>query len=201
MIRFHCPLCGKKLKVAEANAGKPITCRGCRQRRVAPEASEGPETGADGGLARPAQRADGDQAPGFFAGMSGRMRRGVILLAVAAPLGLLLGILQPFLPGGGGVSDTAAQCVTVLSLCSVALLFTILYGQGTGCPSCGRWWSRMRYGTELADREVFDRKGVSFGKSRLRTTYVCKECGHRWQVTETEEYRAPAAGELHRPGR
>jgi len=182
MIRFHCPLCGKKLKVAEANAGKPITCRGCRQRRVAPEESEGPETGAGGGPARPAQPADGDQAPGFFAGMSGWMRWGVILLAVAAPLGLVLG-------------------VTALSLCSIALLFTILYGQGTGCPSCGRWWSRMRYGTELVDREVFDRKGAPFEKSRLRTTYVCKECGHRWQVAETDEYRAPATRELHRPGR
>jgi DNA-directed RNA polymerase subunit RPC12/RpoP len=200
VIRFRCPSCGNRLKVTGEKAGRPVTCPGCRERCVVPAESDGPETGGDGGPAVTSRCAEADQAPGLFAGMSRRVRRGVALLAVAAPLGLLLGVLHPLLPGGAGVSDAAAQWAMILGMCSLTALFTILYGQGTGCPSCGMWWSRMKYGTELAEREVVDKRGVSFGKSLLRITYVCKECGHRWQVSETEEYRVPAVGQPHRHG-
>jgi hypothetical protein len=186
MIRFHCPKCGKRLKVTEANAGKLITCPGCGERCVAAAESDGPGTGGEGGTAVPSGCADAGQASGFLAGMSGRMRWGVALLAGAAPLGLLLGVLHSLLPSGAGISDATAGVTMVVGLSSFALLFTVLYGQATGCPSCGRWWSRTKYGTDLADQEVMDRRGVSVVKSLLRTTYACKECGHRWQVTETE---------------
>jgi len=201
VIRFRCPSCGHRLKVTGEKAGRPVTCPGCRERCPAPAEPDGPDTGGDGGPARPSGRADAEQAPGLFAGMSRRLRWGVALLAVAAPVGLLLAVLHLLLPGGAGVGDAAAGWAMLLAMCSLAVLLTILYGQGTGCPSCGRWWSRLKYGTDLAEREVVDRKGVSFGKSLLRTTYVCKECRHRWQVTETDEHRAPAAGQPPRPGR
>src|SRR5262249_49143774 len=161
-------------RATEANAGRPVTCPGCGERCVAGE-SDGPGTGAGGGPAQPSRRSDADQAPGFLAGMSVRMRWGVALLAGAAPLGLVLGGLRSVLPSGAGVSDATAGVTMVVGLSSFALLFTVLYGQGTGCPSCGRWWSRTKYGTDLADQEVMDRRGVSVVKSLLRTTYVCKE--------------------------
>ena len=159
MIRFRCPSCGTMLKVTGEKAGRPVTCPGCRERCPAPAGSDGPDTGRDGGPARPSGRADADQSPGLFAGMSRRLRWGVALLAVAAPVGLLLAVLHTLLPGGAGVSDAAAGWAMLLAMCSCAVLLTILYGQGTGCPSCGRWWSRLRYGTDLEEREVADRGG------------------------------------------
>ncbi len=200
MIRFRCPQCGKMLKVNEENAGRTFTCPRCRERCVAAAEPDGPEDDW-GGPARPSRCADADQAPGLFAGMSRRVRWAVALLAVAAPVGLLLGVLHQLLPGGAGVGDAGAGWAVMLATCSLTALLAILYGHGTGCPSCGMWWARIKYGTELTEREGVERGGVSFAKSLLRTTYVCKECGHRWQVTETDEYRAPAVGQPHRPGR
>jgi DNA-directed RNA polymerase subunit RPC12/RpoP len=186
MIRFPCPLCGKMLKVTEDKAGKPVVCPRCDERCVVPAESSTP---VDEGSAEPARRfqaADLDEAPGLFWSMPGGLRWAVISVAAAGVLGLLLAVLSPLLFGGGATSHLAL----VTALCSFVLLCVILHGHGTGCPGCRKWWSRTRVSTEFVDREVFDKGGVPFARSVYKTTYACTDCGRRWSVTDTEEFKA-----------
>jgi DNA-directed RNA polymerase subunit RPC12/RpoP len=195
VIRFRCPLCGKTLKASEEKAGKPVTCPRCGEPCMVPVGAGALEAGGDAGPGGPPRQEAPDEAPpGLFAGMSRRVRCAAALLALAAPLGLLLAALRPPLPGGGHVGDAGAHAAVVLGACALVLLLAVLYGQGTSCPSCRRWWARAKSGTEFVGRELVDRDGVPFGRSLYRTTYLCSECGHSWRVTDAEEYPAPAAG-------
>jgi hypothetical protein len=108
-------------------------------------------------------------------------------------------IVFPLLPDVDGAPSWAFP----VALFSFLLLAGILYGHATGCPSCGRWCSRIRVESEFVDREVLekDNSDVPLGRSRYRTTYSCGGCKHRWTVTETEEYRAPVRRPSQRPGR
>jgi DNA-directed RNA polymerase subunit RPC12/RpoP len=186
MIRFPCPLCGKMLKVAEDSAGKPVVCPRCGERCVVPAAGSAP---ADEGSTEPARRlqaADLDEAPGLFWSMPTTMRLAVIVVAAMGTLGFLLAIFSSLLFDMGPASHLAL----VTALCSFVLLCVILHGHGTGCPNCGKWWSRTRISKEFVDREVFDKGGVPFARSLYKTTYACTDCGRRWSVAETEEYQA-----------
>jgi hypothetical protein len=119
--------------------------------------------------------------------MSRPTRWAVALLTAATAGGLLLALLQPL--------------AGVAAACSFVLLCVALHGHGTGCPSCRKWWSRQRVGAEFVGREVFDRGGATFARSRRRMIYWCEGCGHRWSVDEAEEFRADRADPLRRGGR
>jgi DNA-directed RNA polymerase subunit RPC12/RpoP len=179
MIRFDCPLCGKVLKSAEDQAGRAVACPRCGERCLVPA----------GGNAEPAEfPAEPDEAPGLLpsllSGLSSPARCALGLLAVAVVLGLALALLHPLL--------------AAVPACSFVVACVILHGRSTGCPSCRKWWSRAMVGTEFLDREVFERGGSTFARSRSRTTYACGDCGHRWSEDEEEEFPAKAPGDLLR---
>jgi hypothetical protein len=115
--------------------------------------------------------------------MSLKVRSVVALVAGVGALGLLLQVR-------GGVGATGPW-PALLVVCSGLLLLVILYGQGTSCPACARWWVRTEVQTEFVDREVFDKGGVPFGRSHYRTTYACRCCRHQWSMEHAEEYREP----------
>jgi phage FluMu protein Com len=198
VIHFRCPLCGKGLKAAEDRAGTPVACPRCKELFVIPAAGHAPENGGDDEAAAPPRHADADEAPGLFSGMSRRVRWAAGSLAAGVPLGLLLAAAHDFLPGG--ISSVVAHVAMTSAVVSFLLLCAVLYGQGTSCPSCGKWWSRAKLGKEFVDREVLEKENTCVAKSLYRTTYRCESCGHRWRVSEAEEYQmsAPAHPQRHR---
>ncbi|MFO0843588.1 MAG: hypothetical protein U0797_14500 [Gemmataceae bacterium] len=127
--------------------------------------------------------------------MSLWVRCAASVLAMIAAACLLAVATHPLLPEWAFPDELTGPWVGWLSASCFLLLGVIFYGQATGCPSCGKWWSRERAGKEFLGREVFDKGGVPYGKSTYRTTYLCSSCRHRWSVDETEEYRASAAGQ------
>jgi hypothetical protein len=127
--------------------------------------------------------------------MSRPVRWAVFLVSGVGALSLALAVLAPRPPGSGDVVSSAVVVVP----CCIVLLLVILYGHGTGCPLCGRWWARTRVETEFVGREVFDRRGVPFGRSLYRTTYQCASCRRRWSTTHTEEYKEPHRERRPRP--
>jgi phage FluMu protein Com len=197
VIHFRCPLCGKTLKVAEGRAGRSVTCPQCKERSVAPAESHDSGNGKNAEASGPSSHADSDEAPGLFSGMSPRVRWAAAVLAAGIPLGLLLVALSQFLPGGGSSKVTGHLAMTLAAV-SFLLLAVILYGQGTSCPSCGKWWSKAKLGKEFVEREVFERGDTLVGKSLYRTTYRCANCGHKWRVSEEEEYQMSAPGHPQR---
>jgi hypothetical protein len=188
VIRFRCPVCGKSLKAPPDKAGRSMICPRCDERSVIPH-DPGSSNDGDGLQARVA-----DPPAGLFVGMSPRVRWATMLVAGVGALALLL-MLLPLVPGVGVRSSPPGT--GLVATCAFLLLAVILYGQGTGCPCCGKWWSRSRLEKEFVDREVFDKDGVPFGRSRYRTTYICGECGGRWSETEEDEYQAPTPRSRH----
>jgi hypothetical protein len=91
--------------------------------------------------------------------------------------------------GVGLVSLALTGWAQVLVPASVLVLLVMLYGHGTGCPSCGRWWARRKVEMEFVGREVFDKGGVPFARATYQTTYRCQSCRHRWSVASTDEYK------------
>jgi hypothetical protein len=197
VIHFRCPVCGKMLKVAEGRAGRPVTCPECKERSVVPAGGHASGNEGDAEASGPPRHADADEAPGLFSGMSRRVRWAAGLLAAGIPLGLLLAALTLLLPGGG-ISNVSAHIGMTLAVVSFVLLFVVLYGQGTSCPSCGKWWSRAKVEKEFVDREVVEKGDTLVGKSLYRTTYRCETCGHKWRVSEAEEYQMSAPGHPQR---
>lgn len=191
MIRFKCPLCGKVLKVGEEKAGSAVVCPRCEERSVAPV---GAGVGASAGCDEGSSRQDAwhpDWLGGLFSGMSPLVQCVVAVVACVGACSILLPLLSGLLPFHGGVIRATSSWSVVLGSCSVVILLVILYGQGTACPCCRKWWAQTKVGTEFVDREVFDKEGVPFGKSLYRTTYQCAACQHRWSVTEADESREP----------
>lgn len=186
MVRFPCPTCGKMLRAQEEKAGRSGACPRCGEQVVTPGGSP-PE--ADG--ERPEETAE---PAGLLASMSLRVRCAVWALALVGVFGLLVTAVRPLLPGEI-LFGAAASWALVVSLCCLTLLGVVFHGHGTGCPSCGMWWTKERAGKEFLGREVFDKAGVPYGKSTYRTTYLCSSCKHTWSMNETEEYRASAAGQ------
>jgi hypothetical protein len=120
--------------------------------------------------------------------MSSRVRWAVVLVAGAGAGGLLLPALAPLLSLPRSVAASTTDWAVPLVACSIVLLFAILHGHATGCPACGKWWSRALVENSFVAQERFDRGGVPFGRSLFQTTYQCGGCGHRWSVTNAEEY-------------
>ena len=77
---------------------------------------------------------------------------------------------------------------------SGAWFLAILHGHATGCPACGRWWSRVVTKQEWVTRAAFDESGAPCERTVDRTTYRCAGCGHSWSVTDAGEYRQPGRG-------
>jgi DNA-directed RNA polymerase subunit RPC12/RpoP len=187
MVRFPCPTCGKVLRAQDDKAGRSGVCPRCGERVVAPG---GAPPQADSGTGE-----SSGEPQGLLAGMSLRVRCVASVLALVAVFGMLAIVSHPLLPEGAFPGEFAGPWTVWLSASSFMMLGVIFYGQATGCPSCGRWWSRERAGQEFLGREVFDKEGVPYGRSTYRTTYLCSSCQHRWSVDETEEYRASSAGQ------
>lgn len=198
MIHFRCSLCGKKLRVPERKAGKTIACPVCDGRTVVPAVGEdSTDAPPDDAVTQPDAR-EQERAPGPFSGVSRGMRWAAGSVAAVGLLALLLAIIRPPLPGVGGAFD--ARWGLLLAGCSFVLFATILHGEVTGCPSCRKWWSRVRVESEFLDRETFEKGGAPYARSLYRTTYACGDCHHRWKVTESEEYRATAGDMSRVPG-
>src|SRR5262249_3513417 len=124
---------------------------------------------------------------GIVQGMSQRVRWAVGLVAA-------VGVLSLLLPVVGGLPEAVAPWALPVTICSLILLLAILHGHATGCPACGRWWSRTVIEKGLVDREVFDKDGFPVGCSISRSTYQCGGCRHRWSVMESEQDQKPAHG-------
>jgi hypothetical protein len=118
------------------------------------------------------------------------------LVAGAAAVSLLAS-LSRFLPVTPGVAE-AADWAMPLAAFLIVLLLALIYGHATGCPACGRWWSRAEVVGRSVGRKVFVNEGVPFEKLPP-TTYQCVGCGHRWFVTDRVEFRTPARDRPRRP--
>jgi hypothetical protein len=123
--------------------------------------------------------------------MSRGIQCAVALVAGVGAFTLLLPVLSPLLLSRESVPETIVPWAVILAPCSLVILLAILYGQGTACPCCRKWWVRAEVETEFVDREVFDKGGVLSAKSLYRTTYQCAACRHRWSVMQADEYREP----------
>jgi hypothetical protein len=117
--------------------------------------------------------------------MSSRERWCVVLVAGAGASCLLL----------------PADWAVPLALCSAIVLLAILHGHATGCPACGKWWSKAEVEKRLVAQAGFDEGGIPVEKPLDRTTYQCSGCGYRWSVTDTLESRGPFWGRPQPPGR
>ncbi len=193
MIRFHCPLCDKTLKAPDEKAGTAVVCPRCNERSVVPAESSAngaaarpPDSGASG---RAAARRHGDQALWLLSGMGPGTRWAAGLAACVGLLSLLAAMVVPSVPALAAGTDGAKFGAMLLVPSSAIVLLAVLYGHGTGCPSCGRWWARRVIEKDFVDRAVFDKGGVPFARSTYRTTYECDSCGHRWSATSTDEYK------------
>jgi hypothetical protein len=163
MIRFRCPLCDNTLKASDEKAGAAVVCPRCNERSVVPAESSAtgptrrpPETEASG---RAAAHRHGEQALSLLSGMGPGTRWAGGLAACVGVLSLLLAIVVPSVPALAAGTDAAKLGAMILVPCSAIVLFTVLYGHGTGCPSCGQWWARRVVEKEFVDREVFDKGG------------------------------------------
>lgn len=122
--------------------------------------------------------------------MSPRVRFLVAVVAGVGILSLLLAVVGPLVPPLTSIADRARHAAVPLVPASAIAVLAILYGHGTSCPLCGRWWARKETQTEFVDREVFEKEGVPFARSTYRTSYHCESCRHSWSVYSTEESRA-----------
>jgi DNA-directed RNA polymerase subunit RPC12/RpoP len=179
MLRFPCPVCGKSLKVPEEATGKSVRCPRCRERTtVRPDVPAAAAT---------LRADDAHHDPGWFSGMSPTLRQGVIALVLVGLLSLSLAVVRPFLPGEAWGWMTHAGLLGTAG--AFVLLCATVYGHVTGCPHCGRWYTRIKGSTEFVDREVLDRGESAVARSQYRINYECRSCGRTWSVVDTDEYR------------
>jgi hypothetical protein len=132
--------------------------------------------------------------------MSVRVRCAVALVAGAGVASLALALLSPFLPLSGGTAEAVADWGMPLAGVCAVLLLGLLYGHATGCPACGRWWSRSEVVGRLVGREGSAKGGLPFAAALSRTTYQCGGCGHRWSVENASVVREPARDRPPRHG-
>jgi DNA-directed RNA polymerase subunit RPC12/RpoP len=167
VIRYSCPQCGKAFKLSAEEAGKPVVCRRCGELFVAPASSAVDRD-------EPQRRSPPEESAssrGLFGGLSSRVCWGVALAAGAGAGGLLL----------------AGDWAVPLGIVTALVVLALLYGRATGCPACGKWWSREQIEKRLVAGEGSDGEDAPFGGLLERTTYRCAGCSHRWSVTETQE--------------
>jgi len=190
MIRFRCSQCDKTLKVPDAKAGATVVCPRCEALSVAPAGASAtsPDGRPEGGAAALAHQGE-EEGLSLFSGMSLGVKCAVALVASVGVVSLLLAVLPPVVPALAPVRDVASYCAPPLVLSSAVGLLVILYGHGTGCPECSKWWARSEVGSDLVDRQRFEKEGVPFARAIYRTTYICANCRHTWAVTHTDEHK------------
>jgi hypothetical protein len=179
MHRFFCPVCVKQLKVPEGKAGKTIICPRCNEPVVVP---------AEAGQAAPEALAEapapGEPSPWLLATIGPRLWCALAAVTSVALFSVGLALLAP-----ARLADLATPAAMVLVPSSFVLILFLLHGHATGCPLCGKWWTRRQVETEFVDRRPFQKNGVPYARSTYRTCYACSSCEHRWSVTRTEEYK------------
>jgi hypothetical protein len=114
-----------------------------------------------------------------------------VLLAGTGALTLLL-LLSWLLLSRESTRETIGPWAVVLMPCFVVIVLAVLYGKGSACPRCRKWWRRTQVGSEFVDRKFFDKNGVPIAMSSYRTVYQCLACGHRWSVVEADECQEPS---------
>lgn len=184
MIRFRCVACGKSSTAPDGLAGKKVACPRCHEASRLPAATPGPEPQPGPGPTANVPQ----ETPGLFPSALAAARVLLPLFGGLGAVGLLVALVWPFLGWDGWITSGAAA----VAGCSVVALLATLHGLGTGCPACGRWWSRTETGSEVGDRELLESEGQTVARSVKRTHYRCECCGHAWSVNDTDEYPAPA---------
>jgi len=111
------------------------------------------------------------------------------LVVSVGALTLLLAVVGPLVPPLNGAGEAAQYGAVPLVSLSVIGSLAILYGHGTSCPECGKWWARKEARKEFVEREEFEKNGVPFARSIYRIGYACESCGHGWSVTSSEEFK------------
>jgi DNA-directed RNA polymerase subunit RPC12/RpoP len=191
MIHFRCPLCHHTLKVSRKQAGSALMCPRCGE-TVAVPAREAADTGAESVTQ---SRSAGGQFAGLFLEPS-PWRWLAVGVASVATLSLVMAALASALHPSGSVASTARWTAMVTTLPCLLILFLLLYGRGTSCPTCGRWWARTGGSTECLGREEFAKDGALWVRARRRISYACRHCGRAWSEAYTDEY----PGAVARPG-
>jgi uncharacterized CHY-type Zn-finger protein len=133
------------------------------------------------------------------------LREGLLLLAV---VGGGLACLLLAVAGVGRQGESASPLQHALVIAACAALFAglaVLYGHGTRCPSCRRWYARKDGGNELIDSAIYDRSDAAEEPDRLAAggerrpvvkvlTYHhkhhCTYCGHQWVTTSVDRFES-----------
>jgi phage FluMu protein Com len=184
VIRFQCAHCDKRLKAPEGKAGATVVCPRCERLCMIPSETDGSDPARPGGLSPGASPRQSEEAPSLFSGMSLGLRVVLGLVAAVGLLSLLLAVVPL-----SSVPDTVTYGAVPLVPISAIAALAILYGHGTSCPSCGKWWAREEVGKEFVEREEFAKQGAPFARSIYRVRYHCETCGHAWSATSTEEFK------------
>jgi phage FluMu protein Com len=200
MIRFSCPLCHRTLKASDEQAGGVITCPRCQELSVVPSSGSAyAQTGNGGpeGFQRPSSHLEHsrhmdappwDRTGALPWGLS-PWRCLVGLVAGVGVLSLLVAVLTTALHLSEGFAAPARQQAMIMVPSCVVILLVLLYGHGTSCPACGKWWARAEGETQCLGREEFAKEGETWVRSVRRTPYACKRCRHTWSATYTDEYK------------
>jgi hypothetical protein len=110
-------------------------------------------------------------------------------VATVTILSLLLAVSASALNPSGTVAGAARGVAMVATPLCLLILFLLLYGRGTGCPACGRWWARTGGATESLGREEFEKGGALWVRAQRRIAYSCRHCRHAWWEGYSDEYR------------
>jgi hypothetical protein len=183
MIHFRCPVCRHTLKVSRKQAGSASECPRCGETVPVPAYDAGESVA----IPRPAAA----QFTGLFLEPS-QWRWLAIGVAIVAILSLLLAVLASVLHSSGSVAGTAREVAMVATPLCLLILFLLLYGRGTSCPTCGRWWARIEGATESLGREEFEKGDTLWVRARRRISYSCQHCRHAWWEAYSDEYPGAA---------
>jgi hypothetical protein len=184
VIRFECPNCDKHLKAPEEKAGATVVCPRCERLCMIPSETRASAPARPRAFCPGAPPRQSEEAPSLFSGMSLGLQ---VVLALVVAVGLL-SLLLAVVPLHSAPETVTYAAVPLVPVCAIVAL-TMLYGHGTSCPSCGKWWARKEAGKEFVEREEFEKEGAPFARSIYRIRYHCETCRHAWSVTSTEEFK------------
>jgi hypothetical protein len=173
--------------VPEKKVGATVLCPQCARLCLVPDEAPGSDDerrAEQPGVSPASHCRQGEEAPSLFSGMGWGTLLALGLVAAVVLLALLLAVVGP-----DAVAGTAQYAMVPLVPACAIVALTILYGHGTSCPSCRKWWARGEVSKEFLARESFEKGGVPYSRSSYRTTYGCESCGHRWSVTGIEEIK------------
>ena len=183
MIRFPCPVCDQMLKVPDKKATTSVICPRCNEQCMVPSVS------VDTELPGRPSAGSSDRREGLLAGMSGRMRLALALVACVGLVSLLMVVAVPRLNMDPDDAIAARRNALILFFGILAAFLVLIQAHLTSCPACRKWWARRQGETSSLERHVSDEGGVRHVRAMRQTTYVCTYCGHSWAATFTDEYR------------